>query len=559
MSDVPVIEVVRGEQQPWTDDAGFRPPAGGAVLARLLDDVLPEVATALVLGPHAGPIIEAVAARCAQVTVLLRSVSDATTLAETAPANVTVITGALDGLPDGSFDAVIAADGLDRVLSADSDDIDWLGRLALLTRQASGAKLLLIGCENAASLPALLDRRPADERHGDDEWRPLFDDPSRPGSPAAFASALTAAGLAPARLFGAYGSISEPATLLDIDAAASTVGGSPALRLAVDALSADASSTPLAAPISGGADTVVRGGLLGAMAPSWISLYGASGSALYCAPASFTDVIAASLDDGAWVFAPAASEAPVGEGLIVVNTAARPARVPDTESVERQLFRLAAAEDVPAFRAYAGRIGAWVRAQDATRVTCLDDLYLDGDTFAPGTFGLVATGTEAPDALLAAAWHRFQDRLLKAHRRHPWPPWVVGDDLVALWLGMSGVEGAKEAVARGRVLAEVVSPLVDPAAEQGATEADVRTALADAAEARKQSMELAGQVFGLERTIGFRDRQLKAREKVVRELRQDMRSVAGSRAYKLAGTIRKVSRVRKPRDLAKALKKKLRR
>ena len=136
----PAVQIVRGEIQPWTDYTGHRAPAGGEPLLALLDDLLPASSErVLIAGPHAHPLVELVAARSAALTVLVRSVSDAQELRTAIPAgHVTVLTGALDGLVDvPPFDVVIAADGLDRVLGADSPALDWPARWAELRRLAT--------------------------------------------------------------------------------------------------------------------------------------------------------------------------------------------------------------------------------------------------------------------------------------------------------------------------------------------------------------------------------------------------------------------------------------
>ncbi|MEV4352201.1 hypothetical protein AB0J83_47710, partial [Actinoplanes sp. NPDC049596] len=211
------IEVVRGEIQPWTDYTGYRKPAGGDALLAFLTDALPAKASrALVAGPHSHELITLVAARSEHVTVLIRSVSDATDLRAAFPgAEVTVIAGALDGLANGPYDLVVAADGLDRVLGYDSPALNWPQRADLIHALAGPGAVVLIGVENEFGLAGLYDRRPVDARHGDDEWRPLHDDPERPTSPDQVLAALPGA-----RLYASYDAAGETHTLLDAAAAA---------------------------------------------------------------------------------------------------------------------------------------------------------------------------------------------------------------------------------------------------------------------------------------------------------------------------------------------------
>jgi len=532
----PAVQIVRGEIQPWTDYTGHRAPAGGEPLLALLDDLLPASSErVLIAGPHAHPLVELVAARSAALTVLVRSVSDAQELRTAIPAgHVTVLTGALDGLVDvPPFDVVIAADGLDRVLGTDSPALDWPARWAELRRLAAPEALVVVAVENEFALTALYDRRPVDARHGDDEWRPLHDDPARPTSPRQVAEAL---GERVTRLYATFDAAGVSHTLLDAAAAGSARPGRPGARFAVTGLAASAAHTPLLGPVADGADAAARAGLLAAVAPGWLAVLG-SGGATHTAYASLDSggVLLADLDESEWT-------------LSLRDSGLEPAgRLPDTESVETLLFRLAAAEDVPAFRALAGRLGAWAGLADG--VVLLDDLYPEGDGFVRGLTR--PAGEDDAAALLAAAYHRLRDRLLRAHRRHPWPPWTTStDDLVVTWLGMSGVAENPGAVKRGR---EIADGLAEPVAD----EPDLRTVLADAAADRQRATELAGKVFGLERTMRFRDQSLRTREQQIRTMRDELRKLRNSPAMRLQKVSQKVAKVRHPRAFARALKRRI--
>jgi hypothetical protein len=548
-------DTVRGEIQPWTDYESHRKPAGGAVLRAFLDDVLPESASrALVAGPHGADVIELVAGRSAHLTVLVRSVSDAATLRErNARAGVTVVAGALDGLADHGaepYDVVVAADGLDRVLGADSPALDWPQRAALLRRLATPEAVVLVGVENEFALTALLDRRPLDERHGDDEWRPLHDDPNRPTSPAQVADALTGLGFDVRAGYACFDAAGLPHTLLADAAAAATRPGRPAARLATAGLAAAAAHAPLLSSVEDGAGAAARAGLLPAVAPGWLVVCGPGRDARTGYADHAGGVLAADLADGTWATGFRAGDGTPATGL-TFDPALVAARVPDTESAESLLVRLAAAEDVPGFRALAARLGAWF---DGGRVVAFDDVQVDGDGFAPGFAGWRSAEDATREELLAAAWHRFRDRLIRGHHRHPWPPWMAeGDDLVSTWLGMSGVEAGAAVLKRGREIADAYATAVDVVAEQP----DLRTVLADAEEDRKRATELAGQVFGLERTLRFRDQSLGIREKQLRSVRDELRRLKGSRSMKLAASLQRVAGLRDPKRLVKAVKRRV--
>jgi hypothetical protein len=560
------VEVVRGEMQPWTDYDGKRGAVQGPVLAALLDDVLPTGARTLVLGPHAADLVSVVITKASETTMLVRSVSDAAVLAEEFGDRLQVIAGALDGLAGQAFDVVVAADGLDRVLSYDSDGLNWSQRLDVLAAVAAPGPVMVLGLENEFSLTNLLDQRPADQRHGDDEWRPLHDDPSRPVSVVQLASELERVGLG-ART--AYAAFSDRALLAVDVAAAARPGQLPAL-LAVEAL--EASDVPLLAPVFEGADSAARAGLLGSTSSGWVAVTAPSRHAIYAK--SGPSVLTADASADGWSVA--VSPGTAGDGEVVFDASVVPNVVPAGVSVETLLFRLAAAEDVPGFRALAARLGQW--AQASRVVLRWDDVVVDGDSFAYGVSPWVTVGDETKADLLAAAWQRFHDRLIGAHRRHPWPPWMVGDDLVSAWLGMSGVASpaavaatapemapaSSAQVARGKELAAAVGTVLEAAG--AAQTPDVRTALAEAERAKRESFELAGQIFGLERTLGFRDKALKTRETRVREMRLEVQKAnaerarfRNSRAFVAATLIRRAATIRNPRAFAFKLKRRAKR
>jgi hypothetical protein len=574
------VDVVRGEMQPWSDYSGKRGAVQGPVLRALLADVLPDGARTLILGPHAADLVETVIAKASDATVLVRSVSDATELTEQFGDKLQVVAGALDGLADAgrpAFDVVVAADGLDRVLGYDSNELNWSQRLDALAAVTAPGAVLVLGLENEFSLTNLLDRRPADERHADDEWRPLHDDPTRPVSTDQLKAELARVGFENAAAYAAYSVEETPFALVSSEVAAAARPGQLPARLAVEALEVSAVAVPLLAPIAEGAESAARAGLLGATASGWIAVAGAAaGHGIYAK--AHTAVLTVDAAEAGWTVAASAAEGV--EGLLRFDATSVPASVPGGVTAETLLFRLAAAEDVPGFRDLAARLGDWARSQTGS-LTLLrwDDVVVDGESFAFGVSGWQTVAEESKKDLLAAAWARFHDRLIGAHRRHPWPPWMIGDDLVSAWVAMSGIEAPKPVpatavdtpsasvaqVARGKELAAALAGVLGIPSDASQTP-DVRTALAEAERAKKESFELAGQIFGLERTLGFRDKALKTRETRIREMRTQVQKanaertrLRNSKAYSAVTLIRKAAQIRNPRKFAGKVKRKVNR
>jgi hypothetical protein len=547
------VQVVRGEMQPWTDHTTPRP-----ALAALLTDVVPANRRTLILGPHAPQLIESVLAHSADVTILVRSVADAQQLGEDFGPCLQVIAGALDGLQTEPYDVLIASDGLDRVLGYDSADLSWTARLAALAALAAPDAVVVLGLENEFSLLNLLDSRPADERHGDDEWRPLHDDPTRPVAVDQLRAALPWT----AEVYADFGS----RTFVRADVAATARPGELATRLAAAAL--ESVDVPLLSPAAEGADTAARAGLLAAIPTGWLAIVGAGSTHDIYAQA----VLTADQNLTGWDVA-VTPTTPDNAGLLSFDHTVVPSTIPSGVSVESVLFRLASAEDVPGFRKLAADLGEWVTTSRV--IVRWDDVIYDGDSFAHGVSGWVAEDAVEKEDLLAAAWARFHDRLIGQHRRHPWPPWMLGDDLVSAWLGMSGVEppeqtqatspdalpATTEQVARGKELAAALAVVLEPST----TTVDIRTALAEAEEAKQELFELKGHVYGLERTLGFRNKAMKTRENRIRELRGQLQRlttaherIRGSRTYAVSRVIFHAAQVRKPKVVARKLARRIR-
>ncbi|MGW6278979.1 hypothetical protein [Kribbella sp. NPDC055071] len=589
MSD---LQVVLGEMQPWTDRTDHRP-----ALTALLADALPTDHRTLMVGPHSRSLISLVLERTSDATILVRSVSDAEDLSAEYGDRLHVIAGALDGLRSERYDVIVAADGLDRVLGYDSADLSWSERLDALTALAAPDAVVVLAVENEFSLVNLLDSRPPDERHGDDEWRPLHDDPTRPVS----VDQLTAALPWSAQLYADFGARAYIAA----GVAAESRPGELPTRLATEAL--ESLDTPLLSPVSDGINTAARAGLLPAISTGWLAICGMHPEQdLYTQSA--TQVLTATKTKDTWQTtltpapsttsaadavpppdspppdSPASGNPATGAALsselsfhpsgLMFDPAVVAEEVPAGVSVESVLIRLAAAEDVPAFRKLAARLGEWVT--ESRVVLRWDDVVLDGDSFAYGVSPWVTETASSTTDLLAAAWYRFHDRLITAHRRHPWPPWMIGDDLVATWMGMSGIQppeptqatspstpsASTEYVARGKelahALAEALQTPVHPAI-------DVRSALTEADQAKQELFELKGHVYGLERTLGFRNKAMKTRENRIRELRSqldrlkaDHNRIRGSRTYAVSRVIFQAAQVRKPHVVARKVTRRLR-
>jgi hypothetical protein len=181
-------------------------------------------------------------------------------------------------------------------------------------------------------------------------------------------------------------------------------------------------------------------------------------------------------------------------------------RFPRGESVEHTIFSLLEAEDLPAVRQLAQRIGAWVRAAAPGRVV-FDQLVEDGEGFAHAWWVPEAEGV-SPAAAYLAAWRVTIDRLRREHRRHPWPPWVMDRSLFETLAGEGGFAPSADTHHAAIAIAKEIMAETQPDAGVVNTRRD----LADYEELHHQLFEAKGHIEGLERVLKFRDQQLRSRD-----------------------------------------------
>jgi hypothetical protein len=261
------VTLLGGEMLLWSDlDATHGPvPAGGAASRPLLAAVSGRT---LVAGPHAPELIDALPAE--QITVLVRGLADAEALHAryAGRPGVTVWCGSLEKVAAvPAYDTVVALDGLDRLRSAEADELPWDETLAELVSVLRPGGRLLLGAENLFGLHRLVALPPA---LADTDWVvPDDHDPSRPAGPAALRERLAAAGVPVLRDFAAYPSPAAPSVLLG-----PAVLAEPELSGFVGATLTTACATATAAL----ADPVrlavgaARHGLATDLAPAWIVL-----------------------------------------------------------------------------------------------------------------------------------------------------------------------------------------------------------------------------------------------------------------------------------------------
>ena len=419
--------LIGGEMLLWSDlDATHGPaPAGGAALRTLLSEVSGRT---LVAGPHDPALIDALPV--GEVTVLVRGVADAEALAARYAdrAGVTVWCGSVEKVAAvPAYDTVVALDGLDRLRSAEADDVPWEETLAHLVALLRAPGRLLLGVENLFGLHRLLALPAAP---ADTEWVvPDDHDPGRAGGPAGLRARLAAAGLRIDRDYAAYPGRSAPSVLLSREVLAEAeLGGflEATLATAATASVAEPVGAVLADPgrLVGGA---LRAGLAAELAPAWFVL---ATRPVEAGPAGrLTDVAARhSTVDGV---TPAVSGTRGPDAVLAPDDEVREVRLPAGDlprgrTLQSLLLAAAQRRDLPAVREL---LSAWqagpAAGVDAAQVV----VAADGDH----------TGL-APAGEPLVALRRFATVLIDGGYAHLWPAPAEVAELTATLAGMTGRE-----------------------------------------------------------------------------------------------------------------------
>ncbi|GIF20203.1 hypothetical protein BJ973_001890 [Actinoplanes tereljensis] len=435
-----MTELIGGEMIAWSDLDGTHGPAPAAG-----PEFGPLLATAtghtLVAGPHAADLIDAL--RTEQITLLVRGVPDAELLTAryAARPGVTVRCGSLEKL-SGTYDTVVALDGLDRLLTTEAADLTWDETLAQLLSVLRPQGRLLLQVANLFGLHRLLALPPTP---ADTEWAPP-DDPTRPTGPDAIRARLSAADVPVLRDYAAY-----PGALLGGEVLAD-----PALR---GFLEATLTAAPAPAQLADPARLIrgaLRHNLADALAPAWLFVAGpgpAAPVALIAANASPATAAPSGGSTSATVAAvPPAADRPASAGSAGVGLVAGPVVAAEPASASSTRTGVAAGLLAAADRASAGSAGvgiAGARAEEVRREA--------GGRWVRGGGVPVPLGHTLEDLLVGAAQRRAVPvvrELLRAWQRSsaagvPAGQVVVGADGVphALRAGGKPVEALRRLAA----------------------------------------------------------------------------------------------------------------
>ena len=457
---VPNLRRIGGEMFAWTDRDPRRGPAvpRGAVLRFLLAGLSGPGRTVLVAGPHADDVVAALADSGATVSWLVRSLGDAERAARTQP-GVTVLAGVIFKLdPAARFDLVVAADGVERLNSAEGEQLTVSTLLERLAGAVRPDGALLLMHDNHFGLQHTVRLEPGVRDREDAAWYPIDEhDVHRPASREQLVAKLTESGLVVDAVYSAFPEPSAPTVLVgerllgDVSsplrprlgtalsqAYASAFRGRPVLsdprRLMTRALHAGAEGT------------VASGWLVVARAPGARDTPAVDRHDLLIGDVRGTFTYEVTTD-GAEVRTTVLQplDQPVQRsGLRRITEPTAPGA--DAGYVlEEHLLHLCAINDLRHLRVELTRFDGWLRAQDEDGVLTgpvalagMADVFVtrDGPALLPTRWEPiepVPTGI----AVVRAMW-QFAVELITSGQPHPWPITSNAMDLTATLLGMCG-------------------------------------------------------------------------------------------------------------------------
>lgn len=498
-------------------------------LAAVLHDALPRVETAYVLGLEPDdPAALAIGARVRHHDVVTNALdlSQERDLIVAGPA----WEAAFDGRPETTFRE----------------------RLAVLNSALTPGGTLVVTTANLTSTAQVMVGEPAGHDINDLDGGAY--DATRPHSSTALVAALKELGHSAATVHEVYGADDAWCIVSDAVSSRLTPGDfvTDAVTRALEAQFADRANRVL--PAHALTQRLAAAGALSTAASSFIGVVGARARSVYAvADDGRVQWLDKSPHDTRWAVGGAAQE---GDD--------RPVTVPVGRTVENELLRAVAGADMGTFRDIAARFGRWVAtSSQLDHCTTLDlgQIVTDGDSFAV-CLDFSGAPSDAPPAgrelLLARAWRNFARRARFVEGQLPWPATFSDDELVGVWLSMSGVADARAA--------ELIAETHDEGTQQAAGD-DAYSLTLGAGEDHRRIVSLEEEIAALHDTLHARDEELAIRARVIRSLRQQVVSASTNRdlmakanadiknsaAFRLANQFRRAALITRPKQLIRSV------
>ncbi|MBM2618137.1 hypothetical protein JIG36_21500 [Actinoplanes sp. LDG1-06] len=452
---------IGGEMFAWSDRDPQRsePLPRGAVLRHLLSQYAGPGRTVLVAGPHAEEVVVALADSGASVSWLLRSLIDAEEAARN-HSRVTVLAGAAIKLDAAEkFDLVVAADGVDRLNSAEGEQMSAAQLIDRLAAAVQPDGVLLLVHDNHFGVHHTVRLEPGDRERLDSDWYDPEDDNDTqyPASPEQLAARLAESGLTVAASYAAFPEPAAPTVLVG-PGLLGEVSSPLRPRLGTALSQAFAAAYRGRAVLSDPRRLVrraLRAGAEGTVAPAWLVIARGSDQATAVpahelligdAHGTFAYEVAASADGAVRTTVLEQLEGPIErEGLRRISEPEAPG-TDDGFVLEERLLHLAATNDLRHMRIELARYDSWLRSQaqegmltGPVALAGLADVFLteDGPSLLPTRWEPVEP-IPLETAEIRAVW-LFAVQLVTSGQPHPWSIASSAVDLTAILLGMVGL------------------------------------------------------------------------------------------------------------------------
>jgi hypothetical protein len=435
----------------WSDRDPARSPAlpRGAVLRYLLSGLTESGSRVLVAGPHADEVVTALSDAGASVTWLLRSLRDAELVAEQHP-TVTVVAGAATKFdPADRYDLVVAADGVDRLNSAEGGRLSGDELLDLLAGSVRPGGALLLMHDNHLGPQHTLRLEPGARFAKDSAWDADLET-RRPASRQQLVAQLTAAGLVLESSYAAFPEPHAPTVLIGEGLVGDVTSPlRPRLGTALaQAYAAAFRNRPVLSDPRELIERALRAGAEDAMAAGWLVIMRNSE-----APPARGDDARLLLGDLHGTFTYEVTDA----GTTVLQPLEHPVEraglrrielpaVPGANQgyvLEERLLDLCAAGDLRGVRRELAAFDRWLVSQAAdgrlsgpVAVAGLADIFViaDGPALLPTRWEPIEP-VALETSLVRTVWE-FAVLLITSGRPHPWPITMSAVDLTSALLGM---------------------------------------------------------------------------------------------------------------------------
>ncbi|MEV6968951.1 hypothetical protein AB0M47_27915 [Hamadaea sp. NPDC051192] len=463
------LRLIGSEMLVWSDDepGQQRTPAGGAVLAELLTELVRPGGRAFVAGLHDDAILSVLEAEKMQVTCLMRSYPDAAKAAKAHP-GVEVLCGDLTKVdPAEPFDLVLVGGGVERLTSADGPHLSWQERAALVAGLVGPGGTLALVHENLLGIHRLTSLVPPRGERTDADWTPSDSfDATRPASARELAAAVTGFGLETSTPLLVFPDPQRPTALVPLDLATDPqlkVHLQAVVATAFDQAYADRPSLMDPRPLASGAMRAEAGT---ALAAAWLVVATREGQQTLTPRALVSDERAAPWPiryelmalDG-WNRRVLGPRALVSRNGLIRDPQALDGPVPAGIPLLDHLIVLGMHRDVPGLQMALAQLATWAasRADAEGRLTGADllilpsDLLVVDDTFVRWDPSWSTELRASVEVAVARSLRYFATVLVGGGYSHPWPQLDSVDELTRVLGGLAGYDWGGDVVLRQAV------------------------------------------------------------------------------------------------------------